>query len=254
MKTQKLRTTELLATYARTPSIEIRNQLVQLNMGLVRKVAYRISQQSCEPYEDLEQIGFIGLIRAIERFNLRKGYAFSSFAIPYIRGEMLNFLRDKGSTIKIPRRWQELYRKGKKLRKTLELSLGHPPQDCEIAIALEVSLQEWCDCKMAIKNRLLLSLDASLDRNEDKTLTLEETLADPHEQKRQYWQEERLQLQGAMSHLETKTQKAIDFVFLRDLSRKEAAKRIGVSTITIARHLQKGIERLGTELQNSAAV
>ena len=80
---------ELLRSYHHNPSIKLRNRLVQLHTGLVRKMAHKFSHQCNEPYEDLEQIGYFGLIRAIERFDPSQGYAFSSFAVPYIRGEML---------------------------------------------------------------------------------------------------------------------------------------------------------------------
>jgi RNA polymerase sigma-B factor len=254
MKTPNIRSAELLAAYSRNPSIELRNQLVKSNAGLVRKVAHQISRQSAEPYEDLEQVGYIGLILAIERFDSAKGYAFSSFAVPYIRGEILNFLRDRSSTIKIPRRWQELHRRGKKVRKGLTVTLGHPPQEIEVARSLGVSLEEWRECKGAVQNRRLLSLDATVNKEMENSLTLEETLADPRDRTRQHWQEEQLQLQGAMSQLDSKTQAALEFVFLRDLSRKEAAKCLGVSTITITRHLQKGINQLVSQLQPSTAV
>ncbi|HBL14295.1 MAG TPA: RNA polymerase subunit sigma, partial [Cyanobacteria bacterium UBA11162] len=64
---------ELLIAYYRNPSVKVRNQLVQLNSGLVKKIAYRVSQQCPEPYEDLVQLGYLGLIRAIERFNPHQG-------------------------------------------------------------------------------------------------------------------------------------------------------------------------------------
>jgi RNA polymerase sigma-B factor len=107
---------ELLMEYKQSPSVAIRNQLVRLNAGLVRKIAHRVSHQCSEPYEDLEQIGYIGLIRAIERFNPSQGCAFSSFAVPYIRGEMLHFLRDRGTAVKIPRRWQDLLKESQRLQ------------------------------------------------------------------------------------------------------------------------------------------
>ncbi|MEO1623321.1 MAG: sigma-70 family RNA polymerase sigma factor, partial [Cyanobacteria bacterium J06632_3] len=105
---------ELLMQYKVDRSVKLRNQLVKLNAGLVRKIAHRVSHQCAEPYEDLEQIGYIGLIRSIERFDPGQGCAFSSFAVPYIRGEMLHFLRDRGTTVKIPRRWQDLQKEGQK--------------------------------------------------------------------------------------------------------------------------------------------
>ena len=252
-QTLNVRTMELLIAYSRNPSIALRNRLVQLNVGLVRQVAHRLVQQCAEPYEDLVQVGYIGLIHAIERFNPHQGCAFSSFAIPYIRGEMLHYLRDKSSIIRIPRRWQELYIKGKKLRKQLTATLGRQPKDGEIAQALGISLQEWDECQLALQNRLLMSLDANVNQAADCQITVADTLPDPRTQAQQKLLEDRLQIQRAMSQLEDKAKAAIECVFLRDLPRKEAAKEIGMSPMTVTRHLQKGIEHLGKILEPQAA-
>ncbi|OKH20622.1 RNA polymerase subunit sigma [Hydrococcus rivularis NIES-593] len=248
-----IRNIELLSAYSRNPSLKLRNKLVELNAGLVRQVAHRLSKQCTESYEDLVQIGFIGLIRAIERFNPQQGCAFSSFAIPYIRGEILHYLRDKGHIMRIPRRWQELYAKGKTLRKELTLSLGRSPRESEVAKALGISLQEWHECQLAQQNRLLVSLDATIGQSADSQITFGDTLPDPRCQAEAAIAEERLQLQRAMNQLEDKTKAAIECVFLRDLPRKEAAKQIGISPMTVTRHLQKGIDRLGVLLQPQAA-
>jgi RNA polymerase sigma-B factor len=255
MTTQSVgvRTMELLIAYSRDRSLSLRNQLVESNAGLVRQVAHRVSNQCAEPYEDLEQIGYLGLIRAIERFNPQQGCAFSSFAIPYIRGEMLHYLRDKGSVLRIPRRWQELYTKGKKLRKQLTVSLGRQPKEQEVADALGIPLLEWHECQLALQNRLMVSLDAHVNQANEGIISFGETLPDPRGQMQRKWEDERLQLQRAMSQLEEKTKAAIECVFLRDLPRKEAAKEIGISPMTVTRHLQKGIEQLGTLLEPSAA-
>lgn len=86
---------ELLVSYHASPSVRVRNQLVQLNIGLVRKTAHRVAYQCAEPYEDLEQIGYLGLIAAIERFDPTQGCAFSSFAVPYIRGDAALLARSR---------------------------------------------------------------------------------------------------------------------------------------------------------------
>ncbi len=243
---------ELLIAYYRNPSVKVRNQLVQLNSGLVKKIAYRVSQQCPEPYEDLVQLGYLGLIRAIERFNPHQGCAFSSFAVPFIRGEMLHFLRDKGSVVKIPRRWQELQQEGQRVSKQLSTTLGRTPTDTEIAEALKVSLHEWQESKLAAQNRLPLSLDASVAQMLDRPVKLAEMLPDSRDQVWQHWEEDRQQLQGAIAQLEERTQVAIEFVFFRDLSRKDAAKQIGVSPMTVTRHLQRGIKELVSLLQPQA--
>ena len=240
---------ELLIAYYHKPSTKLRNHLVMLNAGLVRKIAHRVSYQCSEPYQDLEQIGYFGLIRAIERFNPHQGCAFSSFAVPYIRGEMLHFLRDKGSVVKIPRRWQELQKEGQKVREELTLKLGRTPKDAEIAQALEVSVQEWRESKAAAQNRSPLSLDATVGQMVDYPVTLGDTLPDPYDQERKHLEEDRYQLEGALNQLEDKTQAAIKYVFLSELPRKEAAKRIGISPMTVTRRLQRGVEQLGVLLQ-----
>jgi RNA polymerase sigma-B factor len=235
---------ELLTAYHQNPSVRLRNQLVQLNAGLVRKIAHRVSHQCAEPYEDLEQIGYLGLIRAIERFNPSQGCAFSSFAVPYIRGEMLHFLRDRSSTVKIPRRWQQLNKAGQKAREELAEAFGRQPTDEEIAAKLGVSLNEWRESKMATKNRLPLSLDATISQQIDSPMTLGDTLPDTRYQALQSLEEDRQQLQRALNQLEEKTRQAIEFVFIKDLSRKEVAEKIGVSPMTVTRRLHRGIEQM----------
>ncbi len=240
---------ELLMQYKQDRSVRLRNELVRLNAGLVRKIAHRVSHQCAEPYEDLEQIGYIGLIRSIERFDPSQGCAFSSFAVPYIRGEMLHFLRDRGTTVKIPRRWQDLQKEGQKRQAELIREYGRQPSDIEMAAALEVSVQEWRQVKLANKNRMPLSLDATVCHQIDSSITLGDTLPDAHYQLLQGLEEDRQQIQRAMNQLEEKTRSAIEFVFFKGLSRKEVAERIGVSPMTVTRRIQRGVEQMIVYLQ-----
>ena len=235
---------ELLMEYKQTPTVRLRNQLVRLNAGLVRKIAHRVSHQCSEPYEDLEQIGYIGLIRAIERFDPSQGCAFSSFAVPYIRGEMLHFLRDRGTTVKIPRRWQDLQKEAQKVQGEMIRELGRNPSDVEMAECLAISVKEWREVKMAHKNRLPLSLDATVCQQTDSTITLGDTLPDTHYQFLQALEEDRQQIQRALNQLEDKTRTAIEFVFFKGLSRKEVAEKIGVSPMTVTRRIQRGIDEM----------
>lgn len=244
---------ELLVSYHRNRSISARNQLVQMNAGLVRKIAHRVSHQCAEPYEDLEQIGYLGLIRAIERFDPSQGCAFSSFAVPYIRGEMLHFLRDKSSAVKIPRRWQDLQREGQKIKEELTNKLGYTPNESMIAQKLGVSVQEWRQSLMASQNSTLLSLDATVSQQVDTQITLADTLLDTNYQALQRSEEERQQLQSALSQLEENTREVIESVFLNEIPRKEVAKTIGVSPMTVTRRLQKGIDQLATLMTPATA-
>jgi RNA polymerase sigma-B factor len=240
-------TLELLMAYRQRPSVHLRNRLVNLNLGLVRKVAHRLAHQCAEPYEDLEQCGFMGLITAIERFDPAQGYAFSSFAVPYIRGEILHFLRDRANTVRIPSR------DGEKARQALTVELGRQPNEQEIAKALAVDLDEWRSVKLASSNRVPLSLNAKVPsgshQQADSAMTLGDTLMDVRCHIWQGNEEERLELQHALNQLEEKTREMIESVFLHQLSRQEVAQRVGVSPVTVTRRIKKGIEELGGLLQ-----
>ena len=120
---------QLLREYQQSPSERVRNQLVQLNLGLVRKEAHYWINQCNESYEDLIQVGCIGLIRAIEKFELAKGNAFSSYAMPYIRGEIQHYLRDKGVTVRIPRRWLALQQQAVGISRSLREQYHRQPTD-----------------------------------------------------------------------------------------------------------------------------
>ncbi|MGF1513178.1 MAG: RNA polymerase sigma factor SigF [Elainellaceae cyanobacterium] len=239
---------ELLLAYHQNPSTQLRNRLVRLNTGLVRKIAHRISHQCAEPYEDLEQIGHIGLIRAIERFDPTQGCAFSSFAVPYIRGEMLHFLRDRGSAVRVPRRWQDLQKEGQKQQALLARQLGRQPLEHEIVEVLGVSVGDWREARLAMKNRSPLSLDATISHQTDSTITLGDTLPDVDYQSLQRLEEDRQLIQRALGQLEEKTRTIIEAVFLKGMSRKEVAERIGVSPMTVTRRIQRGLNEMSTTL------
>jgi RNA polymerase sigma-B factor len=248
-------TFSLLLAYHQRPTVQLRNRLVRMNMGLVRKVAHRLARQCSIPYEDLEQCGYLGLIAAIERFDPTQGCAFSSFAVPYIRGEILHFLRDRATPVKIPRRWQQLNQEGQKIRQALTASLGHQPSEQNIAQHLNLSVEEWRAVRLAMLNRAPLSLSATThyghQSSNETSMTLGDMLVDPQEQTRQRIEEDRLELQQALNQLEDKTRQMIEGVFLNQLTRQEVAHQIGVSPITVSRHIQKGIDQLVGLLQRS---
>jgi RNA polymerase sigma-B factor len=162
---------------------------------------------------------------------------------------MLHFLRDKGSLVKIPRRWQELQQEGQRVSKNLAATLGRLPKDAEIAQALQVSLQEWNESKLAAQNRSPLSLDATVGHRFDSPATLGDLLPDSYDEALRHQEEDRQQLQGAMNQLEEKVRTAIECVILRELPRREAAQEIGVSPMTVTRHLHRGVKELVSLLQ-----
>ena len=235
---------QLLRDYQKTPCPRVRNRLVELNFGLVRKEAHHWINQCTESYEDLLQVGSIGLIRAIERFDMSKGHAFSSFAIPYIRGEIQHYLRDKSPSVRIPRRWQALQRQAALTIRQLHSELNRQPTDLEIAAALEIELAEWQEIRLACQNRALLSLDAPIRDEEEGASSLGDLVPDHHYRSFQLAQEDQLRLQQALVRLEKRTREILEFVFLQDLTKKETADRLGISAVTVSRRVKKGLESL----------
>ena len=128
---------QLLREYQQTGKARLRNQLVELNLGLVRKEARYWTSQCQETYDDLLQVGSIGLLSAIDKFDIEKGYAFSTFAMPYIRGEIQHYLRDKSSALKMPRRWFTLVQQSIGITKDLQAKHQRPPTEAETAQALD---------------------------------------------------------------------------------------------------------------------
>jgi RNA polymerase sigma-B factor len=244
---------QLLREYQQTPSPVLRNQLVQLNFGLVRKEAHHWVNQCTESYEDLLQVGSLGLIRAIERFDMSKGHAFSSFAIPYIRGEIQHYLRDKGCTVRIPRRWQAIQHQASSIIRSLQEELKRLPTDAEVAEKLDIPVSEWQEIKLACRNRAPLSLDAPMRDEEDGATSLGELLPDGQYRSFQLAQEDQIRLQQALYQLEKRTRDVLEFVFLHDLTQKETAERLGISSVTVSRRVKKGLKLLRKAMANQTA-
>ncbi len=243
-KNIKVDSLKLFQEYQAHPTTDLRNKIVELNFGLVKKEANHWIHKCNESYEDLLQVGCIGLIRAIERFNISKGNAFSSFAMPYVRGEIQHYLRDKSSTVRIPRRWLEQKQKSVTFINNFRKDYNRQPTNSEIAQYLEVSLKEWQDIKLAYQNRKPLSLDISINHDSDSQTSLCDLLADPKHRSFQLVHEDRIRLQQALSQLEDRTRNVLEFVFLQDLTQKETASRLGISVITVSRQIKKGLNIL----------
>ncbi len=230
---------QLFKDYQQSRSVETRNRLVMLNLGCVRKEAYHWSRQSTESYEDLVQVGSLGLIRAIERFDLSQGYALTTFAVPYIQGDIRHHLRDRQSLVRIPRRWQTLQVQSNQIIQQFQIQQHRYPTDAEISRALQISLSEWRSVKLAKQNLVPLSLDQPM---EDSDCFLQDLCYDSLGG--QQVQEDRLCLHHILSQIETQTRKVLEFVFLHDLTQRETAETLGISTVTVSRRLKKGLQLL----------
>jgi len=165
----KQKTAELFALYLETRSTLLRNQISLINQGLVVAIAERYAAHCSLPLEDLIQLGHIGLIRAIEKFDPAEGVAFSSFAVPYIKGEMQHFQRDKKNLAKVPRRWQETSDSARMLQSKLakagraDLSLDEVAHK-----GLNLPPDQWKAIHQATQSQVWISLD---EENHDLAAT-----------------------------------------------------------------------------------
>jgi len=137
----------------------VRNTLIELNMALVKFAARRFRTRS-EPMEDILQVGTIGLIKAIDRYDPDRGTEFATFALPTVIGEIKRFFRDTSWAVHVPRRLQELRLVLARAADDIEQKIGHPPTAAELAEALDLPLDEVREGMVAANGYTPSSLDA----------------------------------------------------------------------------------------------
>jgi RNA polymerase sigma-B factor len=235
----KQQTLELISAYRQSGRSSLREQIVRLNLGLARKEAHYWAGQCQESYEDLLQVGSIGLIAAIDKFDLAKGYAFSTFAMPHIRGEIQHYLRDKSSIVRVPRRWSELLQKASAVNQSFQVQHQRLPSEKELAQALEISVTEWQEVRMAQQNRQPVSLDCPVG-NEEGCCMLD-ILPDQQYRSFQLPEDDQQRLKQGLVTLEQHTRQIIEFIFFYDLTQKQVAEKMDISVITVSRHVKKGV-------------
>ena len=144
-------TPELFAEYQRTQDPGVREALILAHMNLVRYLARKFANRG-EPLEDLTQVGMIGLINAIDRFDPSRGIRFATYATPTIVGEIRRYFRDRGWAVKVPRRLQELNLAASKAVDDLTQKLDRVPTVKEVADALGVGEQEALEARAAAED------------------------------------------------------------------------------------------------------
>ena len=143
-------------------SLHWRNALVSENLALVRQVANRLSKQTGQPFDELVSAGSLGLIRAVEAFDLNRDCVLSSFAVPYIRGAILHDQRDNGQPLKTPRRLRELHQRARRLVEQRRRQGEAPLDTASLAEALNCRIDQLEEAKTVHRALQLLSLDAPL--------------------------------------------------------------------------------------------
>lgn len=234
---------------------ETRDEQAQTNLvlnyeRLVQSLARKYSNG--KPYhEDLVQVGMLGLLGAIRRYNPSYGRSFEAFAIPTIIGEIKRFMRDKTWAIHVPRRIKELGPKIKATVETLTAELQRSPLIHEIAEYLDVDEEEVLEAMEMGRSYQALSMDHTLDADaEGGTVTLFDlvgTTDDGFEAT-----DQRLLVADALVVLTDRERKIIQYTYIDQLSQKEAGDLLGISQMHVSRLQRKAIKKLQEKITETS--
>jgi len=240
-------TPQLFQEYQRTRDEGVREQLIEAHANLVRYLARKFANRG-EPLEDLIQVGMIGLINAVDRFDPDRGIRFATYATPTILGEIRRYFRDRGWAMKVPRRLQELSLAANKAADGLTQELDRSPKISEIAARLEVTEEEALEAMELGELYELPSLDRDLgDDSDDSGGVLADYVGRTDAEVDQF--ERRAHLTQALSELPEREHNIIELRFFRNLSQTEVARRLKISQMHVSRLQQKALRKLRQLLQ-----
>lgn len=220
----------------------IRDALVEKHLPLVYFLARKFSNRG-EPLDDLVQVGTIGLIKAIDRFELSRGFEFSTFASPTIIGEIKRHFRDKTWAIRVPRRLQELGAKVEKARSELSNELNRSPTPNEIALKLGITIEDVMEAMESQSAYFTISLDSSSD---DDSPVLGDSLGELDDSLLQI--ENRESLKPLIALLDDRAKRILVLRFFENRSQSEIAQELEMSQMHVSRILAKTLETLRTGL------
>ncbi|MBE0428333.1 MAG: SigB/SigF/SigG family RNA polymerase sigma factor [Thermoleophilia bacterium] len=239
---------DLLHAYCEHGSTKARDELITRYLPLVYGVSRRYSQRG-EQLEDLVQVGCIGLIKAIDRFDLSRGVALSTYATPNIIGEIKRYFRDKGWAVKVPRGLLELNMRLEQVSGSLAGSVHRSPSIEELADAVDATPEEVMEAIEAGRSRNSLSLDHSLSRgdDDDDRLPLDTigNFEDGFETA-----EHRLILEPGFARLSNRERTILHQRFFEGLTQSQIAANIGVSQMHVSRLIRRALAKVRTEIES----
>jgi RNA polymerase sigma-B factor len=219
----------------------VRDTLIELNLPLVRYAAARFRSRN-EPMEDIVQVGTIGLIKAIDRFDCNRGVEFPTFAMPTIVGEVKRFFRDTSWSVRVPRRLQELRLALTKTSDELAQKLDRSPTVAELAVALGVSEEDVVD-GLAVGNAYTAS---SLDSPPPEDDGGEGSLADRlgYEDTALEGVEYRESLKPLLAQLPPRERRIIMLRFFANMTQSQIGEEVGISQMHVSRLLTRTLSQL----------
>ena len=237
----KDRTRELFRQYKEEGSSEARDQLIVSHLNLVRFLASKFKNRG-ESLEDLVQVGTIGLIKAIDRFDPERGLEFTTYATPTIMGEIKRHFRDKGWSVRVPRRLQELSAKVNQASDELTNQLQRSPSVAEIADRLGTTVDEVLEAMESSSAYSSVPLEGGGSSDDDESpsvidhyVTEDADLAAS---------DDRIVLEDAIADFSPREQDVIRMRFVDGLTQVEIAERMGISQVQVSRLLRRTLRRL----------
>lgn len=224
-----------------------RNTLIEMNLSLVSFAARRFRNRGSGDMEDVIQVGTIGLIKAIDRFDLTREVEFTSFAIPYILGEIKRFFRDTTWAVHVPRRLQELRVDLAKSKETLGTELGRTPTVKELAAHLELTEDEVIQGLVAANGYVAGSIDTpSGDDEADNAPKYADTMGDADPALELF--EDLHTLGPLLQQLDARERTIIEMRFGQELTQAEIGRVLNLSQMHISRLLNRTLAKLRTGL------
>jgi RNA polymerase sigma-B factor len=231
----------LLRRYHEQGDLAAREQLIEQYMSLVRSLARRYSYRG-EQLEDLVQIGAIGLIKAIDRFDLDRGVELTTYATPNIIGEIKRHFRDKGWSVRVPRGLQELNVQLSRLVEQLTVQLGRSPTIPELAKAAGAQEEEVLEALESGRAYSSLSLSSGSGGDGDDDLDPLESIGT--EEHQYEVSEDRAVLAPGFKALDERERKILQLRFFDGLTQSQIAQQVGISQMHVSRLIRRSLEKI----------
>ena len=231
-----------LRAYADHREPRARERLIRNYLPLANSIARRFGRGQAVPLEDLQQVAAIGLLKALDRYDPAHGAAFSTFAVPTMRGEILRYFRDFTWTVRPPRELQERAIRIEREREQLTTDLGRNPTARELAAQVGCTPEELLDASEAARARSCDSFDSPLRTQESDAATLGERMGD--EDPGFEAAESSATLDLLLNRLSERDQLVLRLRFREDLTQTEVAQRIGCSQMHVSRIQRAALAQL----------
>lgn len=236
----KQRTRELFALYKEQGDEDARNELVMSHLNLVRFLASKFKNRG-EPLDDLVQVGTIGLIKAIDRFDPERGLEFTTYATPTILGEIKRHFRDKGWSVRVPRRLQELSSKVNQATDELTKELQRTPSTEEVASKLGVTVEEVLEAMESSSAYSSVPLESGGSDDDDAPAVIDHYASVDQDLDAS---DDRMVIEDTIKEFSPREQEVIRMRFNDNLTQVEIAKRLGVSQVQVSRLLRRTLKKL----------